>query len=232
VAQEEIAASLEALDADPQPAARRFDPGAPFAARVAVLPSAYNPPTIAHVHLLDAGREAAGADSAAALLTTRNVAKGVLGASLAQRVEMLLALHFERPEIAVMACNAARIIDQARALRRSYDGVEFDFIVGYDTLVRLFDRQYYTDMESELAGFFARHRVVATNRAEAGIAEVARFVQSVAGAFRDRIIVTEIDDQPAGLSSSAARADVPGGSALEAVPEAVHDYIATHRLYH
>jgi nicotinic acid mononucleotide adenylyltransferase len=232
VAYEEIAATLEALDAEPQPVAKRFDPGGPFSARVAVLPSAYNPPTVAHIRLLDAGREAAGADSAAALLTTRNVAKGILGASLPQRVEMLLAVHFERPEIAVVACNAARIVDQGLALRRGYPGIEFDFVMGYDTLVRLFDPQYYSDMRAELQPFFARHRVVGTNRAEAGIEEVARFIQSEAGEFEARIIVAEIDGHPAGLSSSAARADVIGGSALEAVPAAVHDYIVAHRLYH
>lgn len=232
MAYQEIAAALEALDAEAQPAAKRFDPGGPFSAHVAVLPSAYNPPTIAHIHLLDGGREAAGADTAAALLTTRNVAKGILGASLPQRVEMLLAVHFERPEIAVMACNAARIVDQGLALRRGYAGIEFDFVVGYDTLVRLFDPQYYSDMRAELLPFFAHHRIVATNRAEAGIEEVARFIHSAAGEFEARIIVTEIDGHPAGLSSSAARADVPGGSALEAVPAAVHEYIVTHRLYH
>lgn len=212
--------------------ATRFDPGPAFGSRVAVLPSAYNPPTLAHVHLLEAGREAAGAGMAAALLTTRNVAKGILGAALAERVEMLLALHFERPDIAVLACNAARIVDQALALRGAFPEVEFDFIVGYDTLVRLFDRQYYSDMHAELMPFFVLHRVVATNRGEAGIDEVARFVQSTAGEFANRIVVTEIEAHPAGLSSSAARADVPGGSALEAVPVAVHDYIVAHRLYH
>lgn len=232
MALENIAASLEELDAEQQATARRFDPGPAFRSRVAVLPSAYNPPTVAHVHLLEAGCDAAGADQAAALLTTRNVAKGILGASLAERVEMLLALHFERPEIGVLACNAARIVDQALALRRGYPGVEFDFVVGYDTLVRLFDTQYYTDMHAELLPFFALHRVVATNRGEAGIDEVARFVRSNAAEFATRIVVTEIESHPAGLSSSAARADVPGGSALEAVPAAVHDYIVGHRLYH
>ena len=59
--------------------------------RVAVLPSAFNPPTIAHLHLLEQALRVEGVTLAAAMLSTRNVAKGVVGAGLADRVGMLLA---------------------------------------------------------------------------------------------------------------------------------------------
>jgi len=43
------------------------------------------------------------------------------------------------PNIAVLAANAARIIDQASALSAAFGDFGVDAIVGFDTLERLFD---------------------------------------------------------------------------------------------
>ncbi len=135
---EELAVRLERLDAAARPAAERFDAGGPLGRTAAVLPSAFNPPTHAHQHLLERALETFGISSAIALLTTRNVDKGLHGAPLADRVGMLLALGEAFPGLAVMAANQARIIDQAVALALLLPGVELDFVVGFDTLERLF----------------------------------------------------------------------------------------------
>lgn len=228
----EIAARLAALDATPTPLAARLDDGPPLGARAVVLPSAFNPPTIAHLHLLEVARGAASADSAIALLTTRNVAKEVFGADLAHRVGMLLALRSTQPHLAVMAANVARIADQGVALRGAFPGVEFDFVMGYDTLVRLFQSTYYTDMPAELAAFFAHHRVVATNRAEATVDVVRALLdEPYVRPFADRIIVAAADEHPASLSSTQAREEVRRREGTAAVPAPVLEYIHEHGLY-
>jgi nicotinamide-nucleotide adenylyltransferase len=224
------AAALQRLDSDSAFAALRFDDGPPLAGPVVVLPSAFNPPTRAHLHLLET---AAALDDArpAALLSTRNVAKGVFGATLDDRVAMLLALHAAHPVLAVLATNAARLADQAAALRATFPAAAIDFVVGHDTLIRLFDPVYYDDMEAALATFFAHHRVIATNRGDASIDVVAAFVAESAGRFKDRIIVRAIDADPASLSSTGARTSVANGAAPAEVAPEVAAYIRDHALY-
>lgn len=208
----------------------RFDDGKPLHGRIAVLPSAFNPPTLAHLHLLEVAGALADVDACAALLSTRNVAKDVFGASLGHRVGMLLAARETAPEMSVLAVNAAVLADQAEALDRAFPGASFDFVVGYDTLIRLFDPVYYEDMPTQLAGFFEHHRVIATNRGEAGIAKVREFVLSSTEPFSKRILTLEIAEAPASLSSTAARNAIASGD-LPPVPPGVHRYIRDHHLY-
>jgi nicotinamide-nucleotide adenylyltransferase len=223
--------TLAELDATPVPRAARFDAGGSFRGRVAFLPSAYNPPTLAHVHLLETALEVEGVRHVAAMLTTRNVAKDVFGAGLADRVGMLLELNRERPEFAVFAANAARIIDQAVALSAALDDVGIDAIVGFDTLERLFDPRYYTDMEAELGPFFERHRVIAANRGSHGITDVEGWVHAHAGPFVGRILVREIGNYPASLSSTFVRQSVAAGAGELPVSPAVRRYIEQRGLY-
>ncbi len=222
---------LSELEATPAPAVARFDSGGPFRGRLAFLPAAYNPPTLAHVHLLEAALEVDGVEHVAAMLTTRNVAKDVFGASLHDRVAMLLELHGERPELAVLAANAARIIDQASALSAAVGDVGVDAIVGFDTLERLFDPRYYADMEGELAPFFERHRVIAANRGNHHVTEVEAWVRANAGPFAGRILVREIHAHPASLSSTVVRESVAVGLDELPVSLGVRRYIEQHGLY-
>lgn len=165
------------------------------------------------------------------MLTTRNVSKDTHGASHLQRVEMLLAARRSLPGLAVLACNQARIIDQADALATAFPEAEFAMIVGYDTLVRLFDPVYYTDMAQELARFFDRHRLVATNRAEAGVDEVEACIAANAATYRERITVLEIDDHHASLSSTVARGHAADGEDSHALLPEVAAYVRAHSLY-
>lgn len=226
-----IHSRLAALDAHPSPAVERFDAGPALEGRLAFLPSAFNPPTLAHLHLLEAALQVDGVTRVAAMLTTRNVAKDVVGASLADRVSMLLAVHQEQPSIAVLAANAARIIDQARALSARFDGLRVDVIVGFDTLERLFDPRYYTHIERELSGFFDHHRVIAANRGERGVDDVQGWVALHAARFASGILVREIDPYPASLSSTMVRQTAAGGDDSLPVPPSVRRYIETHGLY-
>lgn len=227
-----VESELALLESSPAPGVVRFDAGPELAGRVAVLPSAFNPPTSAHLHLLDLGLEVEGVTCAAALLTTKNVAKEVFGAGLADRVGMLLALNQRRTDIAVLATNVARLVDQAAALRAWRPALDFDLIVGYDTLVRLFDPRYYADMATELRPFFDRHRVVATNRGSHGVADVAAVLdRPEVRPFAHAFLVRELGAHPASLSSTAARDHVARGEHSTALPTEVLDYIRAHGLY-
>lgn len=212
------------------PTVERFDDAAPLTGAVAVLPSAFNPPTRAHLHLLAVSAALVGATQAA-LLTTRNVAKELTGASHEQRVEMLLVAKATTPALAVLAANQARIVDQAALLRSAFPRATFAFVLGHDTFVRLFDPSYYGDMAAELAPFFEDHRLVVTNRAQHSIGEVEEFVAAHAARFATRITLLEIDEHHASLSSTVARGHAAAGSETPSLTPEVADYVRSHGLY-
>ncbi len=209
----------------------RFDAGQALSGRVAFLPSAYNPPTLGHLRLLHEALALDGVDSVAAMLTTRNVDKAISGAALADRIGMLLALHESHPDFAVTAANAARILEQADALSREMSGAGVDVVVGFDTLIRLFEPRYYRDVERELAGFFANHRVIAANRGDETLEGVERWVRENAGDFQDRILVREIDAAAALVSSTKAREAATERPERMPVPPRVRQYIEARGLY-
>ncbi len=203
--------------------------------RIAVLPSAFNPPTLAHFAMLEAARSVSDVDAVAAMLTTRNVAKDVHGATLEHRVGMLLA-EAPKARFAVLTSNAARFVDQAAALVASAPASAFDFVAGYDTLIRLFDSRYYAEgaMAAELTRFFEAHRLIAVNRDDFGPEEISAFLgQPAARPFASRVIVVEIPREMAAHSSSASRAALAGGGRETGAPisEDVGAYIQRHRLY-
>lgn len=214
------------------PAVTRFDAGEGLRGGWAVLPSAFNPPTRAHLRLLDLAQGVAGVDGGAALLTTRNVAKGVEGAALEDRIGMLLAARESRPGLAVLAANQARIVDQAAALRRTWPEASFDFVLGFDTLIRLFDQQYYEGaMEAELDPFFARHRVIAANRGNVAASGVDAYVAEQASRYGDRVVTVALDAAHRRMSSSEVRSRIEGGEGSDDLPEGVAAYIREHELY-
>ena len=223
---------LEALARLESPAVARFDSAGALRRGWAVLPSAFNPPTRAHLRLLDLAEAVASVEGGAALLTTRNVAKGIKGASLADRVGMLLAARESRPGLAVLAANQARIVDQAAALRTTWPEATFDFVLGYDTLVRLFDERYYDgSMEAELAPFFERHRVIASNRGDVTAADVSNYVSKRAARYAGRIVTVALDEEHGRIASSDARALIEAGEGSDDLPAEVAAYIRVHGLY-
>ena len=214
------------------PAVTRFDADEGLRGGWAVLPSAFNPPTRAHLRLLDLAQGVAGVEGSAALLTTRNVAKGVEAASLEDRIGMLLAARASRPGLAVLAANQARIVDQAAGLRDAWPEAAFDFVLGYDTLVRLFDQQYYTGaMEAVLDPFFEGHRVIAANRGEVPASGVDAYVAEQASRYADRITAVALDREHGRMASSDIRARIEAGVGSDDLPEGVGAYIREHGLY-
>lgn len=166
------------------------------------------------------------------MLSTRNADKAVSGATLAQRVEMLLALQEGGSALAVMAVNAARLVEQGEALRESFPGVAFDFVAGFDTFERLFAPRYYGDMAAELRPFFANHRLIATNRAGGTVDDLAAFVATPeVRPFASRIVMATVPEAEAGMSSTAAREAAAAGRRHESLPAAVARYIEAHGLY-
>jgi nicotinamide-nucleotide adenylyltransferase len=225
-----IAETLAQLDRAPGSAAVRFDSPDGLRGPVAFLPAAFNPPTVAHLRLLQRAAAAVAA-APAALLTTRNVDKPVTGAPLEARVEMLVAARRDGHDIAVLAANVARIIEQAAAIEATFPAVDATPVVGFDTLVRLFDPRYYADLSRELDPFFERHRVIAANRNPHALEAVAEWLHHNARGYASRVVLVELDSETAGVSSTRARELVAAGIPADLVPPSVRAILAERRFY-
>ena len=68
--QADIEQRLHALDRESAPSLERFDQGPPFLGRIAFLPSAFNPPTIGYLRLLEQALMVDGVQRIAVMLTT------------------------------------------------------------------------------------------------------------------------------------------------------------------
>jgi nicotinic acid mononucleotide adenylyltransferase len=231
VASQRALATLRAVSAGQQHRAARIDGGGDLEPRVAVLPASFNPPTLAHLELLAEALDVPGVASAAFLLTTRNVDKEESGASYADRLGMLLSLGPGAP--VTLISNAARIADQGAALRQAFPALPFDFVVGYDTLVRLFDERYYEAMHPVLGEFFRHHRLIAANRGPHDVAAVERYLEGDPNAapYRRQIIVAEVHEEAALMSSSLVRSHLSLHGGSPHLPREVADYIRAHGLY-
>jgi PncC family amidohydrolase len=193
--------------------------------RLGVLSSAFNPPTAAHVTLAERATAACDLDMVLLELSKVNVDKRVYGASLAERLWMLW--HFAAGMgsagagwLAVGAGSHARFVDKAAGLPPT---VALYFIVGFDTLVRVFDAEYYTDLEAELRELFDQSQFIVANRGERDVADVHAFLQEpLPQRYADRIHVVALDDFHAGLSSTLVRERLQRGEPIaDFVPDAV-----------
>jgi nicotinic acid mononucleotide adenylyltransferase len=104
------------------------------------------------VALVEAARAAFALEEGVFLLTLLHVEKPLVGFGMPERLRMLLAIARARPACSVALCNRPRFFEMAQALREAVgEGPELFFLMGGDTLVRLFDPRYYPDMALEAA---------------------------------------------------------------------------------
>ncbi len=227
---------LKALDpaAPPQAVLFRRAPKRGTGQALGVMSASFNPPTRAHLRMAEMAARTFALDEVLLLLAKANVDKAIYGAPLDARLLMLDAVAGARRSYSVALVNKARFVDKIEALKPLYPAsVGASFIVGYDTLVRLFDPKYYADMGVELERMFASCRFVAVNRADHDTEDIRRFLKRPeCRAFADRIDVMALDPLHAAMSSSEVRERLRRGEAVgDLVPEEVEQIIRRMGLY-
>ena len=126
------------------------------ALRVGVLPSAFNPPTVAHLALADAAQQAAGLDLVVFALPSDLPHKSFEGASHAQRIEMLQAAVAGQPARGVVLTEGGLFVEIARELKALHPhGSEVCVICGKDAAERIAAWDYGAGpcFEDQLAEF-------------------------------------------------------------------------------
>lgn len=209
--------------------------------RLVVLDSSFNPPTSAHSRLVRAVVAEAGPGTRVMLLlAVNNADKAPMPASFPMRLGMMESmargmLRHVAVEIDVAVTTMAFFHDKARAVAEMgfyhdqsgegevavarHPSPEQEFLVGFDTLVRIFNPKYYGEgpasstaaMRSALGPFFERARLRVATRPddEWGSREeqlsYVRGLEQLHGAWARRVDVAEEQEGTTGVSSSLAR---------------------------
>ncbi len=181
--------------------------------KVGILAGSFNPPTIAHIELA----RAASATVDLVLFVVPQVFphKEYIGATLAQRVEMLEAAGLEVPH-AIASTSEGLFIDIARECREHYGGaVELRFVCGRDAAERILRWDY--GRAGVVEEMFREFELLVAPRA-------GHF--SPPREFAQRIHVLSVGAEHAEVSSTEVRERIARGEAWEhLVPERIRERV-------
>ncbi|MCX6020629.1 MAG: hypothetical protein NTZ05_02660 [Chloroflexi bacterium] len=203
--------------------------------RLGVFSGSFNPLTVAHTTVVEAAQREGELDLAAYALSTLTTDKEqITGATLDDRLAVLLAHTGERPGEGVLLLNRGLYVEQARLLRSAWPSLErLVFIVGFDKIVQVFDPRYYADREAALEELFALAQFAVAPRAGAGEAELDGLLGRPENRPH-RHAVSYLDAPPglSGLSSTLLRTQAARGeTAAELLPAAAAELIAATGAY-
>ncbi len=199
---------------------------------ILVFPASFNPPTKAHLYLLEKSRGLVRPQETAVVLDHHPMDKDIATTTL-DRLLMLLKLFEGDDALSLALAKEGLFLAKLRALRRERPGAEVVFLMGWDTLLRLFDPRYYTDPDAALRELFAEVRVMAALRGEVCMEDVEQFLKrGEVRPFAGRITVFEVPEDLRFLSSTEVRKRVRQGQPIEGlVPRVVEEYIRKRGLY-
>jgi nicotinic acid mononucleotide adenylyltransferase len=156
---------VEAVAALPAPSARVIRAPGGKIRSIAVLPGAFNPPTLAHLELARAAARRSF-DAVVFSLGTRTIGKDeAQGLLLEERLYLLDEIAQAEERLGVIVQNRGLYVDQAEAIRAAFPTlVDLAFVVGSDKIPQIFDPRYYGDLAASLAALFARARLIVAAR--------------------------------------------------------------------
>ncbi|WP_456337088.1 hypothetical protein [Fervidibacter sacchari] len=183
--------------------------------RLGVFSGSFNPPTVAHVRMCEHAQRQLGLHEILLLLAIVNVDKTQFDFSLQERAEMMLAVAQERSDWSVALCSHGRFVEKAKAVAEAYpEGTEVWFIVGHDTLVRIFEPRFYSDMPMHraLEHFFRLARLAVFPRGSTDEKAIREFLsRDEVKPFADRIAVLPNEPSLLWVSSTLVRQKLKQG---------------------
>ncbi len=192
------------------------------------LSASFNPLTTAHVWLIQEASRLVPPDEVLLVLAKTNVDKGVTGFSLERRLLLLTRYAEARPNFSVAAASHGRFVDKAEAIRLHYpENTRLTFILGFDTLVRLFDAKYYSDSRAALGALFAQSDFVVANRAPEPPEAVQTFLDRPdVQPYATHIQIIRLPADIAAISATEIRTRLARGeSATGLVPPEIHNLL-------
>ena len=185
--------------------------------KLGIFSGSFNPLTLAHTKMIDGTLAEYQLDGLLLLLAKANVDKTVFGLPLAARLLTLEKYTENQERFSVGVSSHGRYIDKVTALKAILPPeTEFHFIVGYDTLVRIFDSKYYTDFHAELGELFIEARFIVANRAESDIETIESFMnQPEIRRYTPYVLCLPLPNVYAYMSSTEVRELLKRGESIE-----------------
>ncbi len=147
-----------------------------------VFPGSFNPPTSAHVAMLQQAWQFARlhvpTNVYAAISTHITDKERVQRPLLLDRVTLLETVLRKRVrDTGIMLFNRGLYVEQAEAIQRAFPQVSnLYFLIGFDKILQIFDPHYYRDREQALHELFALADFLVAPRAEAGPEELKKLL--------------------------------------------------------
>ena len=223
--------ALMQLASETAPAARQLAGSAPTpGARLGLLAGSFNPPTVAHQTLAEAGLTAGVLDHVWFSLSTRTVDKEVVsGALLEDRLLLLDLLTEADARLGVVALNRGLYVDQARIVRAAFPDLgALVFLVGFDKIVQIFDPRYYDDRDAALDALFQLATFMVAPRGDDEGPALARLLDAPENRrFADAVQPLDLPPTLRDVASSTIRSNLADGlTADDRLDESVHPLVA------
>ncbi|MGB8345956.1 MAG: hypothetical protein WCD86_13800 [Ktedonobacteraceae bacterium] len=231
---------LDQLDPDAAPRAM-VTPGSPRPqGEIIVFPGSFNPPTIAHLALLEQAEQFAQAQPA----TTGDVR---LYAAVSKRItdkenvdrpllldrivliERVVRKHLARA--GVMLFNRGLYVEQADAVHSTFPDVKrLFFLIGFDKIVQILDPRYYSDRDTALRELFGLADLLVAPRGQDGPDALETLLAKPENQpFRTHIHALPFDPAYRGVSSTRIREQNDRYTGDE--PPEVRQFIRETRVY-
>lgn len=199
-----------------------------------IFPASFNPPTKAHVALIREARKQTHLDEILVVLDLQAMDKKLIGATWEDRIAMMEVLFRKDPMISIGLSNRGLFLDKLEPLKRLYPSpIEFTFIVGFDTLIRILDKKYYKNRKRSLDELFEQSQFLVANRDEyeERVFEIL-FRKRENKRYREKMTYFSLPKRFGCLSSSLVRKRIiEGRSVGEWVPAGIARFIKETGLY-
>ena len=233
---------IDDVDPSGRPDIKIIQRGPATGPRLGVFASSFNPPTIAHVELIQRAARAFSLDEILALAGKTNADKLDYECSLEHRLAMLTLAFAAEPNVSIGLSSHAFYVDLIDSLRRAYPAqTDLHFIVGFDTFERVLDLEdrytgrYYREFGKRteaLSYLFANSSLIVAGRLGAGLQNVTQLVECEPVVPSDRVFYLDVPADLGELSATGARKRRREGQSInELVPATVENYIREHGLY-
>ena len=199
-----------------------------------IFPASFNPPTKAHLALIKEAMRRVAFNEILVLLDLQAMDKKPVGAAWEDRLKMLDLLFGDDPKFSLGAANRGRFIDKLKPLRKVYPpDVMFTFIVGFDTLARVMDLNYYRNRERSLSELFKTCRFLVANRGEHEQKSFEVFFRQRGNQeFEKYVSFFAVPKKLSSVSSTLVRGRMARGEPVnDLVPTTVRLFIERERLY-